>query len=203
MIRQQISSKPKEQELVQAVEVLKNGGIVVYPTDTVYGLAVDAFNIQAIGKLFVLKKRAQKPLPIVAHDLKKVKEIAEVTTKQEAIMKKYWPGAVTFVVNKKDIVPNALTLGLNTVGIRIPASNIATILAQLLGRPITSTSANISGSKVGSTIDEIIRQFREVDQQPDYYLDAGELDERQPSTVVDISGAKPKVLRKGPVVFTH
>lgn len=203
MNRQEISKKPTKKELGKALQVLQEGGIVVYPTDTVYGLAVDAFNIQAIGKLFVLKRRVQKPLPIIAHNMVKVKEIAEVNKKQEALMKKYWPGAITFVVTKKDVVPNALTLGLTTIGIRIPASPVPVMLAEMLGRPITSTSANISGDSVGSTIDEISRQFRTVDQEPDYYLDAGELDEQEPSTVVDISKEIASILRKGPVSFTH
>lgn len=201
MERQAIPKHPKADDLAKAVDILKAGGIIAYPTDTVYGLAVDAFNVEAIGKLFVMKRRSQKPLPIIVPNMTVAKDVADISKAQEHIMQKYWPGAITFVVKKKDIVPNALTLGLETVGIRIPDSPIATMLARLLGKPITSTSANISGDKVGSTIDEVVRQFQGFEVMPDYYLDGGELQDLPPSTVVDLTLVKPKVLRKGPVNF--
>jgi L-threonylcarbamoyladenylate synthase len=201
MERQKVTHHPKPEELKKAVEILKAGGIIIYPTDTVYGLAVDAFNTEAIGKLFVMKRRAQKPLPVIVPNLTVAKEIAHISKEQERIMKKYWPGAITFVVKKKDIVPNALTLGLDTVGIRIPDSDISTMLTRLLGQPITSTSANISGDKVGSTIEEVVRQFQGFDVMPDFALDGGELSDTPPSTVVDISSGPSKLLRKGPVKF--
>jgi L-threonylcarbamoyladenylate synthase len=201
MIRKEISKNPKEEELAEAVKVLKEGGLLVYPTDTVYGLAVDAFNIEAIGKLFVLKRRSQKPLPVIVPNMTTAKKIAEISKKQEQIMQKYWPGAITFVVKKKSVVPNALTLGLDTVGIRIPDSPIATMLARLLGNPITSTSANITGDKVCTTVDEVMRQFSGSESAPEFYLDADELTDLPPSTVVDLVGDAPKVLRKGPVAF--
>lgn len=200
--RKTITQTPTQEDLVDAVKVLKEGGIIVYPTDTVYGLAVDAFNLEAIGKLFVLKKRSQKPLPVIVSNMTMAKGIATISKQQEAIMKKYWPGAVTFVVKKKDVVPNALTLGLDTVGVRIPKSDISVLLARLLGNPITSTSANISGNKVCTTVDEVVREFSEFESQPDYFIDAGELKELPPSTVVDISDKQPKVLREGPVKFS-
>ncbi|MFA5030563.1 MAG: L-threonylcarbamoyladenylate synthase [Patescibacteria group bacterium] len=203
MKRIEISKKPTKKDLEEAVEVLKAGGVVVYPTDTVYGLAVDAFNVEAIGKLFVLKKRAQKPLPIIVHNVSEAKNVSHIADHDEKIVKGYWPGAITFVFEKKDIVPNALTLGLPTVGIRIPASPVSILLTEMLGRPITSTSANISGEKVCTTIDEVMRQFRASPSLPDFFLDGGELSELPPSTVVDLSGKKPKVLREGPVKFTH
>lgn len=198
-----VSQKPTAKELAQAVDILKSGGMIVYPTDTVYGLAVDAFNVEAIGKLFVLKKRSQKPLPIIVPDMAEVKRVSYIEASYEKIAKKYWPGAITFVLPKKDIVPNALTLGLPTVGIRIPDSPVAVLLAKLLGRPITSTSANLSGEKVCTTIDEVMRQFRTSPTLPDFFLDAGELADLPPSTVVDLSGKKPKVLREGPVKFKY
>lgn len=203
MKRKNISAKPTDVVLQEAVRILKEGGILVYPTDTVYGLAVDAFNLEAIGKLFVLKKRTQKPLPVIVSTMTMAKSIAEISREQEAIMKKYWPGAITFVVKKKDIVPNALTLGLDTVGIRIPKSDISVALARLLGNPITSTSANISGNKVCTTVDEVVREFSEFESQPDYLLDGGELKELPPSTVVDLTQKTPKVLREGPVTFSR
>lgn len=201
MKRKLISRDVVQGELRDAVSVLKEGGIIVYPTDTVYGLAVDAFNLEAIGKLFVLKKRSQKPLPVIVANMAMAKSIAEISHEQETIMKKYWPGAVTFVVKKKNIVPNALTLGLDTVGIRIPKSDVSVYLAKLLGNPITSTSANISGNKVCTTVDEVLREFSDFESQPDYLLDIGELKELPPSTVVDLTVKPPKVLREGPVKF--
>lgn len=203
MNRVEITKNPTKQDLEQAVEVLKEGGMIVYPTDTVYGLAVDAFNVEAIGKLFVLKKRAQKPLPIIVPSIEEAKKVSNITAGHEKVVNKYWPGAITFVFEKKEIVPNALTLGLQTVGIRIPNSPVSILLAKLLGRPITSTSANISGEKVCTTVDEVIRQFRASSTVPDFFIDGGELSELPPSTVVDLSGKTPKVLREGPVKFTH
>ena len=202
MKRIAIGKRPTKEQLFAAVDTLRTGGIVVYPTDTVYGLAVDACNVEAIGKVFILKKRSQKPLPVIVPSIVEAKKIAEISPQQEKILKKYWPGAVTFVLKKKPNVPNALTLGLETIGIRIPHSTVPVILSRMLGSPITSTSANISGDNIGTTIDEVIRQFQTSEFMPDCFLDAGELSTSEPSTIVDLTTPKPKVIRKGPVIFS-
>lgn len=201
MQRIKISKRPKKNELKEAVDILRKGGMVVYPTDTVYGLAVDALNVEAIGKLFVLKQRSQKPLPVIAPNMSQVKEIAEISKENEKILKKFWPGAIMFLLPKRDKIPDALTLGLKTVGIRIPDSYVATELARMLGNPITSTSANISGDRVGSTIDEVMRQLGLDGTGPDLYLDVGELPDSLASTIVDLTSGRPKVIRQGPVSF--
>jgi L-threonylcarbamoyladenylate synthase len=109
---------------------------------------------------------------------------------------------VTFVLKKKPNVPNALTLGLETIGVRVPHSPVSVMLSRMLESPITSTSANISGDQVGTTIDEIIRQFQTSEFMPDCFLDGGELEDSMPSTIVDLTGPHPKVVRKGPVAFS-
>ncbi|MFC1687874.1 L-threonylcarbamoyladenylate synthase [Patescibacteria group bacterium] len=185
--------------LDQATRVLKDGGIVVYPTDTAYGLAIDALNEQAVGKIFIIKKRVQKPLPVIVSDLKMLETIAKINPLGLKLAKKYWPAPLTLIFEKKDNVPSSLTLGLPTIGVKIPDSKVAIELVKALGKPITSTSANISGTKNNYSLDDVLKQFRDREARPNLYLDAGQLPEIPVSTVIDTTGDKVRVLRKGPV----
>ncbi|KKW01101.1 MAG: threonylcarbamoyl-AMP synthase [Candidatus Kerfeldbacteria bacterium RIFCSPLOWO2_01_FULL_48_11] len=185
--------------LKRAINTLQQGGVVVYPTDTAYGLAVDALSEEAIGKLFIIKKRVQKPLPVIVASVEMLRTIAVTNPLAEKLMKKYWPGPLTIIFLKKEIVPPALTLGLPTVGVKIPDSKVARDLVRAYGKPLTSTSANLSGTQNNYSLDDVLKQFRDQEARPDLYLDAGILEEIPVSTVVDTTGSKIKVIREGPI----
>lgn len=191
--------KPEASALKEALAILLAGGVIVYPTDTAYGLGVDALNDAAIGKIFLIKKRVQKPLPVLVSGVAMTRQVAEVSDRAVAMMKRYWPGALTIILPKKPAVPFSLTLGLPTIGVRQSASLVAQALVRKLKRPLTSTSANISGKGVAYSVDEVLRHFRDAELQPDLILDAGLLPEIPASTILDLTEKSPKVLREGPV----
>lgn len=185
--------------LTAALEVLKNGGVIVYPTDTIYGLGANACDFKAAEQVFKIKNRSlNKPLPIIARNLNWVKEIAFVPPKLEDILSKIWPGTVTIILPKKDVIPKVITAGRKNVGIRIPDFAFTDKLLGRFGYPLTATSANLSGEEGAGDVGKIIKVFREQLWQPDLILDAGILPKSQPSTILDLSTIKPKILRIGP-----
>ena len=191
--------KPELQVINLAVKTLKEGGVVVYPTDTAYGLGVDALNEQAIGKLFIIKQRVQKPLPVIVSNFDMLNDITIYTEKELEIAKKYWPGPLTIIFKKKDNISSALTLGLPTIGVRIPDNKVAIALTDNIKRPLTSTSANISGKQNCYSAEEVERVFREENSRPDLILDAGPLPQVEVSTVIEMKDGRVKVIREGPV----
>lgn len=193
--------KPEADIIKQAAKIIIDGGVVAYPTDTAYGLAADALNEKAIGKLFIMKRRVQKPLPVIIDSPKMLERIAEVTPDEYGLMKKYWPGALTIIFKKKNTVPPFLTLGLPTIGVRIPDLPVATALVKACDRPLTSTSANISGKGNCYSAECVIHMFQESESLPDLILDAGDLPEVPVSTVAQIDGKKVKIIRQGPVAI--
>lgn len=193
------SQQPESAIIKRAAAVILAGGVVIYPTDTAYGLAVDALNEKAIGKLFILKQRVQKPLPVIIDSEKTLKTIAEVTPAEKKLMKKYWPGALTIIFKKKKQIAPFLTLGLPTIGIRIPDNKVCKELVKACGRPLTSTSANISGKGACYTPECVERMFNDSEMQPDLLLDADELPEVPVSTVAQVVDDKIKIIRQGSV----
>ena len=126
------------------------------------------------------------------------KELVEIKNKDEEVVNKVWPGKVTLVLHKKDIVPGALTADFNSVGIRIPDFMFTDELLAKFGYPITSTSANISGQESTNDINKIIEIFSKSTLKPDLVIDAGILPKSEPSMIIDLTGNKPKVLRISP-----
>ena len=180
----------------ETVNVLNSGGTIIYPTDTLYGLGANAINEIAVRKIFRIKDRSfSKPLPVIVRDYSWVKKLANIKPGNEEIMKKVWPGKVTIVLTKKDIVPDVLTAELNSVGIRIPDYMFVDRLLAKFGRPLTSTSANISGQEPTNDINKIIEVFSKYIIKPDLIIDAGILPKSEPSMIIDLTGSKPKVLR--------
>lgn len=180
----------------EAMDLLRRGGAVVYPTDTVYGLANNALNEAAIRRLFLIKKRpSTRPVPIMIPSIDMVRQVAYVDSRVEKVLEAIWPGKVTAVLYKRDILPNVLTGGKRTVGLRIPSFN----LFKSLEFPVTGTSANISDQPASTKIREVISQFENHYPQPDLILDAGDLPQSEASTVLDLTSPKPKILRVGPV----
>lgn len=183
----------------EAVDVLNNGGIVVYPTDTLYGLGANALNAEAVEKVFAIKGRElSKPMPIIVKNLVWADELAHISPRNQTILKKAWPGKFTAVLPKKNIVPNVVTSGTSSIGIRIPDCVFTDKLLGKFGYPLTATSANVSGHEPTNSIDKIVEIFSKRAVRPDLVLDAGVLPKSDPSIIVDLTTRKPKVLRISP-----
>ncbi|MDI9624224.1 MAG: L-threonylcarbamoyladenylate synthase [Methanothermobacter sp.] len=184
-------NKNLKDHLKVARAILKDGGIVLYPTDTLYGLGVNAFDEEAVKRLYRLKRRPlNKPISICLHDTKWIGRIAYLNPKIERLIKKLLPGPFTIILKKKNTISQILTGSSEKIGIRIPDNIISRELSKEF--PITSTSANISGMKTHNNIKDIIQQIGEVDMA----IDAGPL-KGVPSTVIDLTLDPPKILRKG------
>jgi len=186
----------------KAAESIKKGEILVCPTDTVYGLIADAANKKAVKRLFKIKKRnPRKPVPIFVKDIKMAKKLVYINKNQEKFIKKVWPGKVTVVLKRKK-GQNLYGLDRKTIAIRIPNHRFLNILLKKINRPLTGTSANISGKPTSTKIKEILRQFKNQlpatggGVQPDLIIDAGNLPKNRPSKVIDLTGKKIKILRK-------
>jgi len=191
---------PESKVIERAVEIILSGGSVVLPTDTAYGLAVNAQDRRAVKKLFEIKSRPKtSPIPIAVSGLEQAYRLAFFNKQALILAKKFWPGALTLVLPKKKIVPDEVAGFGSTIGLRIPDSRICFALARKLQVPYTITSANLSGGETPYSASMIFKEFHKRRLKPDLVLDGGNLPQREASTVVDLSNNKIKVLRKGPV----
>jgi L-threonylcarbamoyladenylate synthase len=190
----------REPTLKTAVDAIKRGRVLVCPTDTVYGLVCDATNKKAVEKLFKIKKRnLKKPVPIFVQDIKAAKKLVYIDEKQEKFLKKVWPGKVTAVLNKLKVKSEKLKVyGVDkkTIGLRIPKYKFILELLKRTNKPLTGTSANISGKPASTKIKEVIKQFENQKYQPDLIISAGNLPKSRPSKVVDLTGQKMIILRR-------
>jgi len=183
-------------DLSKAITSLLNGKLIVYPTDTLYGLGADIFNEEAVKKVFKIKKRPfENPLPIAVSDFEMLNKIAIVDRNSATLIKKFLPGKLTLILTKKDIIPDVVTGGNKKVAVRIPDNKIALEIISHFG-PVTATSANIHGTKTPGFINDIRMQFSSEDIA--VYLDSGQL-EGQPSTIVDSSEEGISVIREGAI----
>ncbi len=182
------SDNPEKAIIKKVVEVIKKGGVIVYPTDTVYGLGVNALDKEAVKRVFEIKGRDfKKPVSIIVRDVEMAKKVANFGREIEKILKKILPGPITVILYKKKILSDILTGGSKKIGLRIPDCRFTQILMGQLDFPITTTSANISGKPASV-----------IKHGPDLFLDASRLS-GQASTVVDLTGSRPKILRTGAV----
>lgn len=181
----------------EAVAAIKKGHVVLCPTDTVYGFVADAANQEAVGKLFLIKKRHKnKPIPLFIKDIAAAKKLAFVNKEQETFLRQAWPGKVTVVLKrKKNTLPKMLFGRKKTIGLRIPDYPLITFLLKKLKGPLTATSANISGRPSSTKIQKVLSQFKNQKMKPDFIIDAGNLPKSTPSTVVDLTKKKLKILR--------
>ena len=185
------------QQITSAVEIaIKQGKIIVCPTDTVYGLACDAANEKAVRRLFEIKNRPlNKSVPIFVKDIKMAKRMAFIDKRQEEFLRKYWPGRVTVVLKSRNKLPKSLGAE-KTIGLRIPNYKFINDVLKKVNRPLTGTSANISGQPASGDIKEVLRQFKNRRYKPDLVIDAGRLPKRKPSKIIDLIVYPPKILRK-------
>lgn len=185
---------PQQRLVNRVVECLKQGGVIAYPTDTIYGLGCDIFNKKGVKKIYQIKQRdPRKPFSFICADLSDVSNYAQVSNFAFKIMKRYLPGPFTFVLEATRVVPDVLTTRQKTVGIRIPDNPIALSIVRELGHPIVTTSVNISGED--SHCDPVIID-QHVGKQLDMVVDGGNLLGEQ-STVISLIDDQVEVLRQG------
>ena len=183
---------PQPRRVHQVVEVLRRGGVIVYPTGTVYGLGCDIHQKRAVERIYQIRRlKTDHPLSFMCADLSKIARYAYVDDSAYRIMKRLVPGPYTFVLRATREVPKLLVRKQKTVGIRVPNDVVAQALLQELGSPIVSTSAMIDGQVLNDP-DELHARFPHVDA----FVDAG-WGGIEPSTIVDLTGSEPVVLREG------
>lgn len=179
-----------------AAEIILAGDVIVYPTDTIYGIGGDATRETAVMKVYSVKRREKgKPLLVLADSISMVRQYAAEISSEE-LLRRYWPGPVTFIVKENGSFPSALTGGSGTIGFRIPDHKFCLDVIGMIGRPLISTSANLSGAEGGNDIEEIVREFSD---SVALIVDAGNGKNILPSTVVDITGDAPRVVRQGTI----
>ena len=186
------------EELKIPAEKIKAGEIVVFPTETVYAIGTNGFDENAIRKIYEVKNRPfNKPISLLVSDLEMVKKLAKnITEEEEKLMKAFFPGPFTIVLEKSNLVPDILTSNGNTVGIRMPDDDTALNIIKLAGVPIAAPSANITGKKSGTNIKDIFSDFGE---NVDFYVDGGESKLGIGSTIVKMVDGKPIILRQGSI----
>ncbi|MCQ2530589.1 MAG: threonylcarbamoyl-AMP synthase [Lachnospiraceae bacterium] len=189
-----------DENLVAAGRVLRDGGIVAFPTDTVYGLGAIYRDEKAVAKIFDAKGRDEgKPLSILVSNIDQVNLLAdfgsgEMAEKAGRLMKKYWPGALTLIFKKKPGIPDNVTAGGETIGIRMPDLDVTLKIIEAAGLPLAAPSANTSGKRSSVTAEDV---SEDLDGKIDMIIDGGACKVGLASTVVDMTGDRPKILREG------
>jgi L-threonylcarbamoyladenylate synthase len=189
---------PEPRLIQDAALVLQGGGVVAYPTDTVYGLAVDAMNAAAVARLYAVKQRpAEKALPLIIGDLGQLAQVVvSLPVSAERLIAAFWPGPLTLVMVPHACVPTPVLGASGRVGVRWPAAAVSQQLALALGRAITASSANRSGAVAALTAAEVVTQ---LDAAVDLLLDGGTMPSAQVSTVLDVTVDPPALLRAGKI----
>jgi tRNA threonylcarbamoyl adenosine modification protein (Sua5/YciO/YrdC/YwlC family) len=186
---------PQQRNIRQIAEKLRNGAVICYPTDTVYGIGCDIFNQKDIKKIYQIKKRAKhKPFSFMCSGLKNVRDYGHVSNTAYRIMRKALPGPFTFVLSALKIVPKIMMTTQKTVGIRVPDNNICLALIEELGNPIVTTSANIY--KERDSLSEAYEFDELLGNMVDLVIDGGMVFP-DPSTIVSFTGEEPEILRQG------
>jgi L-threonylcarbamoyladenylate synthase len=192
--------KPDRSIIKKAADTIKKGGLVVYPTDTAYGIGVDATSEKSIEKLYRIKRRSpNKPTHVVVRDWDMLNALTITNKKAKFLYDKLIPGPLTLILKKKhnSPIPKVLTGGLNTLGVRIPNCEVTKMLSQHLNTPYTTPSANRSGKPATYLVDEVKTNLGL--EQIDLVLDAGSLPKNKPSTIIDLSKNTFQILRKGDI----
>ena len=185
-------------KLQKASKVIQNGGLVLFPTETVYGIGANGLDENAVSKIFIAKGRKQDN-PLILH-ISNLNMLKQITTNINEIEKKlidnFWPGPLTLILKRTDIVPDVVTGALDTVGIRMPSGKIAKELIEYAGVPIAAPSANISGKPSGTNLEDILEELKD---KVDYIIDGGYCEVGLESTVVRVIDNIPHILRPGKI----
>lgn len=185
-------------KLETAGKVIANGGLVLFPTETVYGLGANGLDEEAVKKIYLAKgRKSDNPLILHISDIGMLGKIAkDISDMEFKLMNAFWPGPFTIILNKTDLVPLATSGGLDTVGVRMPSNEIAKNLIKYAATPIAAPSANISGRPSGTNIQDI---YQELSDKVDYIIDGGECNIGVESTVVRVINGIPHILRPGKI----
>ncbi|HEY7270366.1 MAG TPA: L-threonylcarbamoyladenylate synthase [Dehalococcoidia bacterium] len=184
-------------DIEQAVARLRDGGVVAFPTDTLYALGADATNAEAVGRVFDIKGReAGKPLPLFVAGAEIAAGVAVMTPLARRLAERFWPGALTLVVQKLPSFESEALVGGETVALRVPNSDVALEILRGLGRPVTATSANLSGGADPADASTVRAQ---IGERLDLIVDGGACDVGVSSTIVDCTGEAPLILRAGAI----
>ncbi len=190
--------KQSQNAAAKAAGFLKNGGVIICPTDTVYGFLADASNKKAVGKIYKIKKRpTSKPLPVFVKDMKMARQLAEIDGRQAKILKKFWPGKYTFILKRKSDVGRPIALygvDKHTIALRIPKYSFLNSVLKKVNRPLAQTSVNISAKAPLNTIDQIISTFGK-NKLVDLVINAGSLKNVKPSKIIDLRSSSTKIVR--------
>lgn len=188
------------EDMIELSDIIKNNGTVVFPTETVYGLGANALSIEAVEKIFIAKGRpSDNPLIVHISNIDQLKEIVnEIPERAKLLMDKFWPGPLTLLFEKKEIVPDIITAGLLTVAIRMPNSRIALELIEKAKLPIAGPSANISGKPSPTKAEHVIN---DLNGKVDAIIDGGDCEIGVESTVIDVFNNPPMILRPGGVTL--
>lgn len=190
--------KIDEEKLRLAAKVIRNGGVVVFPTETVYGIGANSFDDEAIEKLYKIKKRPHsKPISLLVSNFNMIKDVCDdISNLEYKIMKNFFPGPLTIILKKNKNLSDKLTSGTDTVGIRMPDNYVALKLIEDSKTPIATSSANITGKPSGTNIKSIKKDFKD---SVDIFIDTGESKIGQASTIVKVDNGKVIILREGKI----
>ncbi len=188
--------KATKNNIMAAAQIVRRGGLVVYPTETVYGLGCDPLNVQAVKRVLDVKGDRKKPLPVLAASLVDADKVAFVSPNGKKLAAKFWPGHLTMVFPKKPALPDVVTFGWDSVGLRIPDNDVALKLISLSGGLLIGSSANRTREEPARSVQEISGELKEL---VDVVLDGGPAVQGRPSTVVDLTSEKPRIIREGPI----
>jgi L-threonylcarbamoyladenylate synthase len=188
-----------EPECDEIVSLLRNGGVIAFPTDTSYGLGADPFNEAAVDRIFAIKGRPEsKPILLLVDSIAMSESIIRFKRSFLRVVERFWPGPLTIIAPAIEALPKNVTAGTNTIGVRWPIASFATMVVGQFGKPVTATSANRSGMPSTATADEVRAQLHD---SVDALIDGGLLPSRTGSTLLDLTTDPPAVLREGPVTF--
>jgi L-threonylcarbamoyladenylate synthase len=181
----------------EILSFLRAGGVIAFPTDTAYGLGADPFSEKAVRRIFELKGRPEtKPILLLVNSIAMARTIASLSDTALTLAKRFWPGPLTMILPALDVVPKFVTAATGTVGVRWANAAFAGRVLDAWNHPITATSANRSGMPSSITVGEVLEQF---DNSIDVIIDGGELPARGGSTLLDMTGTRPRILREGPI----
>jgi L-threonylcarbamoyladenylate synthase len=198
IIRKINPEKPEPEIIKETATIIRQGGVIVFPTRCLYGLGADAMNPEAIDRVIEIKQRPQNnPILVLIHSSQQLNRlVARVPPAAEILMQYFWPGRVTLVFEARDTVSSRLTARTGKIGVRLAGHPAAAALVKLSGSPLTATSANVSGRPACFKLPDLAAGIAE---DVDFMLDAGVLAGGAGSTVVDVTAAPPRILREGQV----
>lgn len=187
---------PDRKLLWYIAKIIESGGIVVYPTETSYGIGTNAVNAAAVKRLRAIRKPSGKPISIIVSGIEMMRKYGVMTKKIEKLVKKFMPGPLTIIANKKGTIPKILNK--TEIAFRISSHPVAAIIAEYSDVPVTAASANPEGKPPAFDVKKVMEYF---DGKVDAVVDSGKLKKAKASTMVDMKGREPKLVRAGPISF--